>query len=192
MSKLDVLREKDSFKKYKKMQENLVKSKSDLQRLKEELQKFEKLNEKSGNLEILRKNRDEKAEKIKKEVEKGNNTLKNIRSFFRELAGHVLSTNALLYTNTNNEGNIEFFVHYTTDEDPTSPTSEGEGTTYHKFLCVFFDLSVLRFYKDSHFYHFVYHDGIMEGLDDRKKLSLIEILRGIHEKIQYTIHTHSY
>jgi uncharacterized protein YydD (DUF2326 family) len=32
-------------------------------------------------------------------------------------------------------------------------------------------------YEDVGFFHFVYHDGIFEALDDRKKLALLEVVR---------------
>jgi uncharacterized protein YydD (DUF2326 family) len=35
----------------------------------------------------------------------------------------------------------------------------------------------LKVYEDVGFFHFVYHDGIFEGLDDRKKLALLDVVR---------------
>jgi uncharacterized protein YydD (DUF2326 family) len=32
-------------------------------------------------------------------------------------------------------------------------------------------------YENSAFFHFVYHDGIFESLDDRKKIALLSIIR---------------
>ena len=188
-SKLSILREKDSIKKYKKMQKELVVAKSSFQRLKNQLETLEKIKIKAEELNFSRKKLDEKIVKLKNEVEKENNTLKEIRSFFRELIIEVLSAGALLYVEINKENNMDFFAHYTKDKDPSSPTSEGEGTSYHKFLCAFFDLAVLRFYKNLEFYHFVYHDGILEGLDDRKKIALINILRKYAQEhnIQYIL-----
>ena len=189
MSMLSIIRERDSFKKYKKMQVELVKYKSDLQELNNDLKKFEELKVKISEVESIKQKLSEKVDLLHKEVEKDNKTLSKIRLFFRELVTNVLHTGALLYVEINNENNIDFFANYTKDEDPTSPTSEGEGSSYHKFLCAFFDLAILRYYKDLEFYHFVYHDGILEGLDDRKKQSLIESIKEYTKKynVQYIL-----
>jgi uncharacterized protein YydD (DUF2326 family) len=56
-------------------------------------------------------------------------------------------------------------------------SSQSEGTSYKKVLCALFDLAILRSYSKEHFYHFVYHDGILEGLDVRKRQLVLEVLR---------------
>ena len=190
ISKLNIIREKDTFKKYKRMQSELVDSKSNFEKLKRDLKVYEKLITRSEALDTYKQKREEKKKIIKDEVDrKSNDTLIKIRKIFRELTNEVLNTDAIIYVKMNKEDNIEFFTEYTKDNHPTSPTAEGEGTSYQKFLCSFFDLAVLRFYKNRDFYHFTYHDGILEGLDDRKKLSLINILRKYTKEysIQYIL-----
>ena len=189
VSNLAIIREQDSFKKYKKMQTELVKYKSNLQELKSVMEKFKELRNKTTALDLVKKNLNEKTAKLRHEVEASNATLTQIRSFFRELIKEILNTGVLLYVEINSKDNVEFSARYTRHEDPTSATSESEGTSYHKFLCAFFDLAVLKCHKDSGFYRFVYHDGILEGLDNRKKLSLIEVLRKYTKvyNIQYTL-----
>jgi uncharacterized protein YydD (DUF2326 family) len=56
-------------------------------------------------------------------------------------------------------------------------TSQSEGTSYKKLLCVLVDLSILKVYAKDDFFHFVYHDGVFEGLDNRKRLALLEVIR---------------
>jgi uncharacterized protein YydD (DUF2326 family) len=56
-------------------------------------------------------------------------------------------------------------------------SSLSEGTSYKKLLCALFDLALLRVYEDTAFFHFVYHDGIFEALDDRKKIALLDIIK---------------
>lgn len=53
--------------------------------------------------------------------------------------------------------------------------------------CALFDLALLRVYEDIPFFHFVYHDGILEALDDRKKLAFLEVVRDqvSSRKLQY-------
>lgn len=54
-------------------------------------------------------------------------------------------------------------------------------------LCALFDLAVLKALENTPFYHFVYHDGIFEGLANNMKLRMLELLREITKngKIQY-------
>ena len=56
-------------------------------------------------------------------------------------------------------------------------SSQSEGTSYKKVLCALFDLAILRTYSNESFYHFVYHDGILEGLDVRKRRLVLRVLR---------------
>lgn len=174
---LETIREKDSFKKYKLMQNDLVGSRSKLERLNHDLKIFKILKDKSTELEAVKEKLDKAIKSIEEERDKENETLTSIRSYFRELITDVLKTGGLLYVDLNGENNFEFNANYTQEADPTSPTSEGDGTSYQKLLCVFFDLAVLRFYQSEKFYSFVYHDGVLEGLDDRKKVLLLESIR---------------
>ncbi len=44
-------------------------------------------------------------------------------------------------------------------------------------LCAAFDLAVARALLGQPFIRFLYHDGLLEGLDNRKKLNLINTVR---------------
>lgn len=44
-------------------------------------------------------------------------------------------------------------------------------------MCVAYDLAVLRVHLGDRFPHFVYHDGVFESLDDRKKVNLLAVIR---------------
>jgi uncharacterized protein YydD (DUF2326 family) len=67
--------------------------------------------------------------------------------------------------------------------------SQDQGHSYHRLLCALFDLAVLRALDSARFYHFVYHDGIFEGLDNRVKLRLLALIREIigEGRIQYIL-----
>jgi uncharacterized protein YydD (DUF2326 family) len=68
-------------------------------------------------------------------------------------------------------------------------SSQSEGTSYKKLLCALFDIALLEVMADRPFYHFVYHDGILEGLDTRKRQILLDLLRQIAKKhkLQYIL-----
>ena len=73
------------------------------------------------------------------------------------------------WMNLQSHYDIEFNVEIV-DASGTN-TSQNKGTSYKRLLCVAFDLAVLITYSSKNFFHFVYHDGILEGLDNRKKLN---------------------
>jgi uncharacterized protein YydD (DUF2326 family) len=56
-------------------------------------------------------------------------------------------------------------------------TSADLGHTYRKLLCIAFDMALLRARLDEKFPRFVYHDGVFESLDDRKKEKLLTVIR---------------
>lgn len=101
----------------------------------------------------------------------------------------VLSVPALLAVTLNQEGNIEFKTRTVDRVLPGRETSESLGTSYKKLLCVCFDLSVLSTYSAKPYYHFVYHDGVLEGLDNRKKVNLLDLVRDLckQDGIQYVL-----
>ncbi|MEQ1491862.1 MAG: DUF2326 domain-containing protein, partial [Terricaulis sp.] len=75
----------------------------------------------------------------------------------------------------NTKGNIEFEIR--TKSVSGAETSQDKGHSYHRLLCALFDLAVLKSLETMPFYHFVYHDGILEGLDNRVKLRLLGLIR---------------
>ena len=44
-------------------------------------------------------------------------------------------------------------------------------------MCIAFDLAVLRAHLDQRFPRFVFHDGVFESLDNRKKANLLAVIR---------------
>lgn len=107
--------------------------------------------------------------RLLKPVRKNNPVLSHIREEFSRIIKKVLGQKALLFIQQNGSGNLDFEAHYTVSDKITGPTAESEGTSYEKMLCIAFDLAILNHYHGNGFYRFVYHDGIFEGFDNRKK-----------------------
>ena len=95
--------------------------------------------------------------------------LRLIRKEFNSLVSRILNLNGLLYIRQNKEGNLEFKIDVEKPGKAGKATSQDSGTSYKKLLCALFDLSLLKTFSDKAFFHFVYHDGVFEGLDNRKK-----------------------
>lgn len=75
----------------------------------------------------------------------------------------------------NKEGHLDFKAEIL--DDTGNATSADLGHTYRKLLCIAFDLAVLRAYLADRFPRLVYHDGVFESLDDRKKENLLAVIR---------------
>jgi uncharacterized protein YydD (DUF2326 family) len=89
----------------------------------------------------------------------------------------VLDLTGEFYLVINQNGNVEFKVETKLPGSRSGASSQSEGTSYKKVLCALFDLAILRTYFNESFYHFVYHDGILEGLDVRKRRLVLQVLR---------------
>ena len=184
---LSVLKDKDSFKKFKSYQIDLTKVEGEISRLDEKLKSIDKIE--VFNQEIKKHN--ETLERIKEEIQtaiRGNDNIyyAEIKRMFYNIFKYIFNTPAVIYTKQNKQGNIEFVVEVT-KENEVDITAEGKGNTYQKMLCISFDLAVLVAYHKNSFYRFVYHDGALEGLDNRKKKNFINIVRRycVENNLQY-------
>lgn len=172
---LNVLQSKDSFKKFKTYQINLARLEGEISKLEEQLKSIDKI----ANLKDIVSEIDSKLEVTIKEI---NDNIKyqdnpinaEIKKIFNEVFRTVFNVEALLYVRQNTNGNVEF---KTDVAESSRITAESNGYTYRKMLCVAFDVAVLIAYRKHSFYRFVYHDGVLEGLDNRKKKKFIELVQ---------------
>ncbi len=175
---LSILKDKDSYQKFKEFQKKLSKSEASISRLEERLGNMLELRHRENELKKLLTQIDEQRLKIREVIDKSNDTYKLIRSTFSRIIQPVLNVPALISIQQNKEGNIEFHADIQNPQNKEK-TAEGYGTTYRKLLCMAFDLAVLIAYSERSFYKFVYHDGALESLDDRKKINFINKVREI-------------
>ncbi|MEJ3721806.1 DUF2326 domain-containing protein, partial [Paenibacillus polymyxa] len=75
----------------------------------------------------------------------------------------------------NQQGHLDFKAEIL--DESGNATSADLGHTYRKLLCIAFDMAVLRAHLDEKFPRFVYHDGVFESLDNRKKENLLTVIR---------------
>ncbi len=184
---LSVLKDKDSFKKFKSYQINLSKIEGELARLEEKLLNIDKIE--IFNQEI--KKYTQELSSVKGEIQQIIRTNDNqyyieIKRLFYNIFKYIFNVPAIIFMGQNGQGNIDFKVDITKDNE-IDITSEGEGNSYKKMLCISFDLAVLIAYHKNSFYRFVYHDGALEGLDNRKKINFINLAKDYCKKynLQY-------
>ncbi len=184
---LSVLKDKDSFNKFKVYQIDLTKVEGEISRLDEKLKSIDKI----AVLNEATKKLSEHLETLVKEINaqistSDNKTYPEIRKVFHNIFKYIFNAPAIIFMKQNGKGNIEFKVEVT-EENEIEYTAAGKGNTYQKMLCISFDIAVLVAYHKNSFYRFVYHDGALEGLDNRKKINFINIVKEycVKYNIQY-------
>lgn len=169
----------DVFAKYKQVTNDLVTLRTDIASLERQRGFLRRLQELRGEIRTLFEESTHLQSQIEANVEaqSANNAsmFSSIRLFFSEIVEDVIAHKALLNVFVNKEGHLEFRAEIL--DDAGNATSADLGHTYRKLLCIAFDLAVARAHLDDKFPRFVYHDGVFESLDDRKKVNLLEVIR---------------
>ncbi|MBB6521145.1 DUF2326 domain-containing protein [Pseudoteredinibacter isoporae] len=172
-----LLLEKEAFKKYQKLQGIIRKDEAKLSTLRERLEKLDSATNLRARLSETNIEEAQLADKIIRASRQSvNGSIKNINSIFGGLVKDILGIDAYFYLKINKEGNPQFEVG-TSDE-----TAVYEGHSYKKVMAACFDLALLTHYSDSSYYRFSYHDGLLESLEDKVKLRLIDAWRVIAER----------
>lgn len=176
---LSFLSETDIFGKYKQVSDEMVTLRADITSLERQRGFLHRLQELRTEIRGLTEERGQLQTKIEEDVERQNSDQDSlfsaIRLFFSEIIEEVIDRKALLSVSPNQVGHLEFKAEIL--DESGNATSADLGFTYRKLLCIAFDLAVLRAHIGDKFPRFVYHDGVFESLDDRKKESLLMVIR---------------
>lgn len=169
----------DIFGKYKQVSDEMVTLRADIASLERQRGYLHRLQELRTEIRALSEERGHLQTQIEGDVERQNSDqdslFSTIRLFFNEIVEEVIDRKALLSVAPNKVGHLEFRAEIL--DGSGNATSADLGHTYRKLLCIAFDLAVLRAHLDDKFPRFVYHDGVFESLDDRKKENLLSIIR---------------
>ncbi len=186
---LAILQEMKTFKKFKELQGHLYRYEKTISELREKLAFLDRAAAVQRDIKKLEQDRDDIVDQIREMIRSGNSIYTTIRKAFINYVDQVLNVSSVFFVRVNQNGNIEFMTRIIDRDISKRETSEGLGTSYKKLLCACFDLAVLSTYASSRFYHFVYHDGIFEGLDNRIKVNLLQLIRHICDEkgIQYIL-----
>ncbi len=107
-----------------------------------------------------------------------------IKLSFNYIIKTILDKEALISISQNKEGNLDFKEEIL--DTKGNETSESDGHTYKKLLCMSFDLAINKVYAKENYTHFIYHDGFLEKLDNRKKEKFITLVRDMSkDNFQY-------
>jgi uncharacterized protein YydD (DUF2326 family) len=169
----------DVFNKYRQVSDEMVTLRADIQSLERQRGFLHRLQELRTEIRALTEERSHLQTQIEADVEQQNadkiSLFSSIRLFFSEFVEDVIDRKALLSVSSNNLGHLDFKAEIL--DESGNATSADLGYTYRKLLCIAFDMAVLRARLDEKFPRFVYHDGVFESLDDRKKKKLLDVVR---------------
>lgn len=176
---LSFLSSTDVFAKYKLVADELVTLRADITSFERQRASMHRLQALRAEIRALTEECSHLQSAIEVDVEKQNSDKDSrfsaIRVYFSEVVEEVIDHKALLSVSPNREGHLEFKAEIL--DEAGNSTSADMGHTYRKLLCIAFDLAILRAHLDEKFPRFVYHDGVFESLDNRKKENLLAVIR---------------
>jgi uncharacterized protein YydD (DUF2326 family) len=172
---LAALTDKETFSKFRKISARLIEQRTEVELLREKTKSFERLAAVRRRVRELKQEHEALTGAIEAGISSADGKYAAIRHYFNEILEEIISRKASLYTHVNAEGHVEF--HTEILDAVGHETSAADGNTYGRLLCMAFDLAVARAHLAEPFPHFLYHDGALETLDNRKKFNLIRVLR---------------
>ncbi|HBJ86869.1 MAG TPA: hypothetical protein DDZ88_24030 [Verrucomicrobiales bacterium] len=173
---LAIFKNRESFERFKKLQLEVLRSEENLRQLRQHLSRVEEMMQLREAGQLARLNSQRISNEIKKSIHAPSSRYRSIRERFQKIADEFLNVPAVLFVKQNEAGNLDFNVEVKQTNGLGEFSSEADGTTFKKLLCMAFDLAILAEYSGNRFYHFIYHDGALEGEDDRKKLALLKLV----------------
>lgn len=187
---LQVLGGTDSLRKFKDLQRQLDSDRANLSLMEEKAAKLKAIRDLNDDLRRTKKLCDDLTFAIEELVNDSPERFNAILKTFSHIVKEVFHRSAILYVKQNDSGNVEFHAEFT-DTDTEAHTQERRGTSFRQILCIAFDLAVLITYAHEPFFHFVYHDGGLERLENKRKLALLQVIRRACSEygIQYLLST---
>lgn len=172
----------DILDRYKNLVQEVANLKSHINMLEDQSKTLHDSQDIQSHIQTVKTNLDDVQEKITKNLYENldSNSISvfaETRMNFSKIIEQVLSEPAVLNISLNAESHLEFrakFLNLSGDS-----TSADKGNTYKKLLCIAFDLALLQTHINNNFPHFVFHDGVFENLDDRKKINLLKVMRDL-------------
>lgn len=164
----------ESVEKFKVLSQRNVDLRADLLRLEGLLGAAEQGEEVRKMARAKLREREDLVEAMRENVGSEPATFGGVRSGFARIVQDVLGRTGLLSIRLNSEGNVDFSADIM---EGSLKTDQAAGHTYRRLLCIAFDVAVLWSRLDRSYSRFVAHDGFLEGLDDRKKVAIVDMMR---------------
>ena len=176
---LKSLREAESFLKYRRLSDHVFGLEAGLRSLRERLMKLDQVSALRTELASIQKELLDANTMVAAEVQSANEFFSEVRRSFNSGVYQIIGARAILSAGINKAGHIEFKTAILDEVTKGRETFQGDGTSYKKLLCACVDLAILQAHAGGSYYRFVYHDGIFEGLDNRRKVALVAYVRSV-------------
>lgn len=178
-AKLQFIRNNNALEKYKEYNRDIDTIKKDISDLEFKIKLLKQANDVNRYIKNLENNKNNKeieiSDEIRNQSENTEGIFYKIQQSFGWIIQNVLEKRAILIVDLNNNSHLIFKAKILNLQG--QDTSEDDGHSYKKLICVAFDLAVLKLHLETRFPHFVYHDGVLESLDNRAKKNLLEVFR---------------
>lgn len=187
---LAALQEKDTFRKFKAYQNELIEIENEISALLSKLDNIDIIKSIRKSIEKMQEDLAKQIDLVLKHLDANNEFYVKIKTYFRELVKEIIGESAILYFKINKNNNPDFHADYVGLKEDMI-TSQSDGYSYKKMLCVCFDLAILMAYKNKDFFHFVYHDGAYESMSNTRKIKYIDAVRKVctENNLQYIFTT---
>jgi uncharacterized protein YydD (DUF2326 family) len=176
MEILQVLGGTDSLQKFKDLQRQIDQDRANLTLMETKASKLEGLIAIQDRVRHNKAHAEELTATIQQMIHQGSERYAEIQLNFSRIIKEVTQRTALLYVDQNGEGNLDFHAEFN-DDATDLHTEESRGTSFRQLLCIAFDLAILISHAKEPFFHFVYHDGGLERLQNKLKLALLKVIR---------------
>ncbi|TNB46833.1 DUF2326 domain-containing protein [Martelella lutilitoris] len=176
-NRLVIIDSDDTIEKFKALQNSLAKLRRRRDRHQSDVDMLEELGRAARKLREKKRERDAMVDKINDMVSASSSRLMRFQALFDKYCRAVLSLEGIFSFRVNTSGNLEYEIGLGLDGRRGETSAQGDGTSYRKLLCALFDLALLRTNRGERFFQFTYHDGVLEGLDTRKKRAFLDLVR---------------
>jgi uncharacterized protein YydD (DUF2326 family) len=174
---LRILRSTDTFEKFKELQKALAGQRAQLVYYEEQRRQLELVAETARQVREAERDRGRVVDEMKAMVSRRTPVFERFSVVFNSYCQRVLNHDGIFFFKVNTTNNFDYQIGLQLVGQTAAASSLSEGTSYRKLVCALFDLALLKVYEDMPFFHFVYHDGIFEALDNRKKTALLSVIR---------------
>ena len=173
---LKILKEKDTFIKFKIYQRDIINIESEIKDYRNQLNNISDINKLEEGVDKLKGRLRDVADGIKSEVDKvlSGDEYKEIQYIFSEIYRESMDDTAVIGIGVNKENNVDF---KTVTLNQTKLTGKGDGYTATRVQCVAFIIAVLIHYSKYEYFNFCYLDGGLENWGDNPVKNFIKLFK---------------
>lgn len=178
------LNESDFIKKISALNNEITEIKNQLNNLSNEYENADQVKQCEKKINTLKSKIPLIVNEVENSISADNQMLSSVQVTFADLINKIIQKTAALFVTLNSNDNVEFVDKII---DNNKETEEDQGNTYKKIMCACFDLSLLISNINNKFIRFVYHDGVLESLEKRKRKLYYRTIKKLCETydIQY-------